>query len=57
LKDEGYAMISYARKSPAAKNDDANRISVLQAMCNRLKERSVSRKTLTRGPLAGPQGV
>lgn len=39
LKDENYTMISYARKSPTAK-DDANGIILLEAMCNKLKERS-----------------
>jgi hypothetical protein len=37
LKKEGYTVIGYIRKSPTAK-DDTNRITLLKAMCNRLKE-------------------
>ncbi|KAG1122593.1 hypothetical protein G6F42_011335 [Rhizopus arrhizus] len=39
LKEEGYTVIGYVRKSPTAK-DDTNRTTLLKAMCNRLKERS-----------------
>lgn len=40
LKDEGYTMIGYARKSPTTKDNNVNRTKLLEAMCNRLKERS-----------------
>ncbi|KAG1099408.1 hypothetical protein G6F62_009907 [Rhizopus arrhizus] len=39
LKDEGYTIVGYARKSPTT-DDNKNRIALLEAMCNKLKERS-----------------
>lgn len=40
LKERGYTVIGYAaRESPTAK-DDTNRMALLKAMCNRLKETS-----------------
>lgn len=39
MKDEGYTIIGYCRKSPTEKAD-ANRIALLEAMFNRLNERS-----------------
>lgn len=40
LKNEGYTIIGYARKSPSIDHED-NGICLLQAMCDRLKERSM----------------
>ncbi|KAG2218961.1 hypothetical protein INT45_008385 [Circinella minor] len=40
LKNEGFSIIGYARKSPG-KDNEANRVRCLRSMCDRLVERSL----------------
>ncbi|KAI8645482.1 hypothetical protein BD408DRAFT_338589, partial [Parasitella parasitica] len=46
LKDEGYHVIGYARKSTCGKDDDS-RIRLLNLMCKNLKNRSLVSKVFT----------